>query len=97
MTLQVIALFGLIVGFFSLFRISLLDFSGGIFNGILKKPENIRDAIMEERKTKKKSALRREIDEVTVIWRIPIVQSCFRCSVRFLCAYPVPVQQRRFS
>lgn len=67
MTLRVIALFGLIVGFFSLFRISLLDFSGGIFNGILKKPENIRDAIMEERKTKKKSALRREIDEVTVI------------------------------
>lgn len=67
MTLQVIALFGLIIGFFSLFHISLLDFSGGIFNGILKKPENIRDVIMEERKTKKKSALRREIDEVTVI------------------------------
>lgn len=67
MTLQVIALVGLIVGLFCVFHISLSDFATGFFHRIMKEPDNIRDAIMEERKTKKKSALRREIDEVTVI------------------------------
>lgn len=67
MTLQLIALVGLIVGFFCVFHITLSDIATGFFHRIMRKPNNIRDVIMEEQKKKRKSALRREIDEVTVI------------------------------
>lgn len=62
--LQFAAFVGLILGSFFLFGITLADITEGIFQGILKKPNNIRDEIMEETKNKKPPFLKREILEV---------------------------------
>lgn len=64
LTLQLAACVGLIAGCFWLFGIKLEDFTEDIFKGILGKPKNMQDAIMEETKTKKASYLKREILEV---------------------------------
>lgn len=64
LTLQVMACIGIITGFFLLFRIGLNDFTGNIFNRLLNGPKGIREEILEETKRKKKSFLRREIEEV---------------------------------
>lgn len=63
LTLQVMACIGIIVGFFLMFRIRLNDFAGNIFRRILRRPKGIREEILEETKQKKKSFLRREIEE----------------------------------
>lgn len=62
-TLKIVALIGLCVGLFLLFNISFVDFTGGIFNGLLAGPKGIREEILEETSRKKKSIIRREIDE----------------------------------
>ncbi|MCM1561598.1 MAG: hypothetical protein NC123_18990 [Butyrivibrio sp.] len=64
LTLQLAACIGMIAGCFWLFGIKLDDFTEDIFKGILGKPKNMQDAIMEETKTKKASYLKREILEV---------------------------------
>lgn len=64
LTLQVMACIGIITGSFLLFRIGLNDFTGNIFNRLLNGPKGIREEILEETKRKKKSFLRREIEEV---------------------------------
>lgn len=64
LTLQVMACMGIITGLFLLFRINLNDFTGNIFNRLLNGPKGIREEILEETKRKKKSYLRREIEEV---------------------------------
>ena len=64
LTLQLAACIGMIAGCFWLFGIKLEDFTEDIFKGILGKPKNMQDAIMEETKTKKASYLKREILEV---------------------------------
>lgn len=64
LTLQVMACIGIIIGSFVLFRIGLNDFTGNIFNRLLNGPKGIREEILEETKRKKKSFLRREIEEV---------------------------------
>ncbi len=64
LTLQVIACIGIIIGSFLLFGIGLNDFTGNIFNRLLNGPKGIREEILEETKRKKKSFLRREIEEV---------------------------------
>lgn len=62
-TLKVVALIGLVFGLFTLLGISLKDFTGGIFNGLIAGPKGIREEILEETKQKKKSIIRREIEE----------------------------------
>ncbi len=64
LTLQVIACIGIITGTFLLFRIRLDDFTGNIFKRLLNGPKGIREEILEETRRKKKSYLRREIEEV---------------------------------
>ncbi len=64
LTLQVTACIGIIIGSFLLFGIGLNDFTGNIFNRLLNGPKGIREEILEETKRKKKSFLRREIEEV---------------------------------
>ena len=64
LTLQVMACLGIIAGTFLLFRIRLNDFTGNIFNRLLGGPKGIREEILEETKRKKKSYLRREMEEV---------------------------------
>lgn len=64
LTLQVMACIGIITGSFLLFRIRLDDFTGNIFKRILNGPKGIREEILEETRRKKKSYLRREIEEV---------------------------------
>lgn len=64
LTLQVMACIGIVTGTFLLFKISLNDFTGNIFKRLLNGPKGIRDEILEETRRKKKSHLRREIEEV---------------------------------
>ena len=64
LTLQLAACIGMIMGCFILFGISLEDFTADLFGGILGKPRNIQDAIMEETNTKKIPYIKRELLEV---------------------------------
>jgi len=68
-TMRVIAALGLIVGLFCLCRISLSDFTAGIFGRMTSGPKGIGDEILEEQKKKKKSYFRREIAEIQEILR----------------------------
>ncbi len=67
LTLELAACIGMIMGCFILFGISLEDFTADLFRGILGKPRNIQDAIMEETNTKKVSYIKRELLEVQEI------------------------------
>ena len=67
--IRIIAALGLIVGMFCLFRISLSDFTAGIFGKMTSGPKGIGDEILEEQKKKKKSYFRREIAEIQEILR----------------------------
>lgn len=64
LTLQLAACIGMIMGCFILFEISLEDFTADLFGGILGKPRNIQDAIMEETNTRKIPYIKRELLEV---------------------------------
>ena len=64
LTLQLVACIGMISGGFLAFDIHLEDFITDIFGGILGKPQNLQDVIMEETKAKKAPYLKREILEV---------------------------------
>lgn len=64
LTLELAACIGMIMGCFILFGISLEDFTADLFRGILGKPRNIQDAIMEETNTKKVPYIKRELLEV---------------------------------
>ena len=64
LTLQLVACIGMISGGFLVFDIHLEDFITDIFGGILGKPQNLQDVIMEETKAKKAPYLKREILEV---------------------------------
>ncbi len=63
-SLQVIACMGFVMGCFLLFGISLTDFTEGIFHNLLGKPKGIRTEILLETRRKKKSVLKRELEEV---------------------------------
>ena len=67
LTLELAACIGMIMGCFILFGISLEDFTSDLFRGILGKPRNIQDAIMEETNTKKVSYIKRELLEMQEI------------------------------
>lgn len=63
LTMQVAACIGIIAGCFALFGISLTDFTGNIFKKLIDPPKSIREEILEETQRKKKSFLRKEIEE----------------------------------
>lgn len=86
LTLQTIACAGLITGLFLLFKIRLHDFTGNIFKGLLNGPKGIREEILEETKQKKKSFLRREIEEVQAILEATDREEMFPllCTLSFL-------------
>lgn len=67
LTLQLIACIGMIMGCFFVWNIRLEDFTADLFRGILGKPRNIQDAILEETNSKKMPLLKREILEVQEI------------------------------
>lgn len=64
MTMMIIAAVVMTAGLFMAFRISLTDFSQGIFGGLLKGRDGIRDVILEETSAGHASRLKREIEEV---------------------------------
>ena len=66
-TLQLMACIGMIAGFFTLLRISPMEFTEGVFRRLTSRPKSIRDEINEETLRKKKSFLRREIAETQSI------------------------------
>lgn len=66
-TLRIVALIGMITGFFILCRISVADMANGIFGKVTSGPKGIRESILEQTRKKKKSWLRREIDEIQAI------------------------------
>ena len=67
LTIQVMACMGLITGLFLLFGIHLMDFSGGIFKKLFSGPKGLREEILEQTQRKKKSYLRREVEEIQSI------------------------------
>lgn len=86
LTLQVVACIGIITGSFLLFQIRLNDFTGNIFNRLLNGPKGIREEILEETKRKRKSFLRREIEEVQGILKATDREDMFPflCTVSLL-------------
>lgn len=66
-TLRIVALIGLIAGFFILCRISVADMANGLFGKMTSGPKGIRESFLEQTRKKKKSWLRREIDEIQTI------------------------------
>ncbi|MBQ3905390.1 MAG: hypothetical protein II743_01345 [Lachnospiraceae bacterium] len=64
MTIRIVAALGMIAGLFFVFGVTLRDFSEGLFGRISRGSGSLRDEILEETKRKKKSALRRELEEV---------------------------------
>ena len=68
--IQLIACIGLITGCFVLLHISPMDFTEGVFRRITSKPKSIRSEVNESTRRKKKSFLRREIEETQTILRM---------------------------
>jgi len=66
-TLLLVASIGMIVGAFLIFRISPMDFTQGIFQRLTSAPKSIRSEINEATRRKKKSFLRREIEDAQAI------------------------------
>lgn len=87
MTIQVIACAGMIVGCFLVFGINLTDFTGNIFNRLLDGPKGIREEILEETQRKKKSAFRREIEEVQSVLKATDRENTFPflCTLSLVC------------
>lgn len=69
LTLQVIGCIGIIIGLFLVLRIELHDFTGNIFQSLMGGPKSIKEEILEQTHRRKKSFLRRELEEVQSILR----------------------------
>ena len=67
LTLQLAACVGLIAGSFLLLGVRLEDFTSDMFKGIMGRPKNLQDVILEETHSKKTSYLKRELMEVQSI------------------------------
>ena len=61
--IQLFSCIGLIVGCFLLLHITPMDFTEGVFQRITSRPKSIRAEVNESTRRKKKSFLRREIEE----------------------------------
>ena len=68
-TLQLVACAGMIAGAFLILRISPMEFTQGIFQRLGSAPKSIRSDINESTRRKKKSFLRREIEDAQTILR----------------------------
>ncbi len=66
-TLLLVACVGMIAGAFLILRISPMDFTQGIFQRLTSAPKSIRSDINESTHRKKKSFLRREIEDAQAI------------------------------
>jgi len=65
-----LAFFVMVVGSFLLFKISSIEFSGGIIKSLTEKPKSIRDQINEASNRKKQFYLKKELAEVREILRL---------------------------
>lgn len=63
-TILLVASIGMITGFFILLRITPLEFVDMVFRWLTAKPKSLKDDINETTRRKKKSFIRREIEEV---------------------------------
>ena len=81
LTMQVMACMGIIIGLFLLLGINLTDFTGNILKRLLSGPKGIREEILEQTQRKKKSALRREVEEIQSILKATDRENTFP----FLC------------
>ena len=66
-TLLLVACIGMIAGAFLILRISPMDFTQGVFQRLTSAPKSIRSEINETTRRKKKSFLRREIEDAQTI------------------------------
>ena len=66
-TLLLVACAGMIAGAFLIFRVSPMDFTRGVFQRLTSAPKNIRTEINESTHRRKKSFLRREIEDTQAI------------------------------
>lgn len=66
-TLLLVACVGMIAGAFLILRISPMDFTQGVFQRLISAPKSIRSDINESTHRKKKSFLRREIEDAQAI------------------------------
>jgi len=66
-SIQLMTCIGMIAGFFMLFGISPMAFTGSVFESLIDKPKSLKDEINETTQRKKPSYLRREIMEVQAI------------------------------
>jgi len=85
-TLLLFACVGMITGAFILLRLSPMEMTEDIFRRLTAKPHSIRDEICEDTGRKKKSFLRREIDEVQTVLAVTGKSSRFSllCAVSLL-------------
>ena len=83
LTMQVMACMGIIIGLFLLLGINLTDFTGNILKRLLSGPKGIREEILEQTQRKKKSALRREVEEIQSILKATDRENTFRFYVRY--------------
>lgn len=81
LTMQVMACMGIIIGLFLLLGINLTDFTGNIFKKLLDGSKGIREEILEQTQRKKKSFLRREVEEIQSILKATDRENTFP----FLC------------
>ena len=66
-TLLLVACVGMIAGAFLILRISPMDFTQGVFRRLTSAPKSIRSEINESTHRRKKSFLRREIEDTQTI------------------------------
>lgn len=69
-TFLLIACVGMIAGAFILLRLSPMELTDNIFTHLTAKPHSIRDEINEDTGRKKRSFMRREIDEVKAVLKV---------------------------
>lgn len=95
LTMQVMACMGIIIGLFLLLGINLTDFTGNIFKRLLDGPKGIREEILEQTQRKKKSFLRREVEEIQSILKATDRENTFPFYVRYhwYCLPQVPPGQ----
>ena len=65
-----VAFIGMVIGFFLIFRISLLEFTDGLISSLTAKPNSIKSQINEATQRKKPNVFRREISEAYEVLRL---------------------------
>lgn len=86
-TVQLMACIGMIAGFFMLFDITPMAFTGGVFQKLTDNPKTLKEEVSEFTKRKKQGYLRREIAETQEILRVTGRSSRFPmlCALSMMC------------